>query len=258
MTEVGNRPWICVSPRLPIIHGEKTVIRILDKGSTQFELAKLGFSERARRFSSEALEQAQRHHPGHRARPAAGNPRRFIPALTILNSPDTQYCHAGRPGRNISSPRINQVQVNTKVGLTFAKGLRSILRQDPDVIMVGEIRDLETAEIAIQAALTGHLVLSTLHTNDAPSAITRLRYMRVEPFLISASRPADHRAAPGSRALPGLQRTVRAARRPSCEKLVKAAADFHAGAQTYSSRKAATTATRPASKAAKGSTKFST
>ncbi len=79
------------------------------------------------------------------------------------------------------------MQVNTKVGLTFAKGLRSILRQDPDVIMVGEIRDLETAEIAIQAALTGHLVLSTLHTNDAPSAITRLRYMRVEPFLISAS-----------------------------------------------------------------------
>src|SRR5262249_6451848 len=84
-------------------------------------------------------------------------------------------------------PRVNQVQVNTKVGLTFAKGLRSILRQDPDVIMVGEIRDLETAEIAIQAALTGHLVISTLHTNDAASAITRLRYMRVEPFLISAS-----------------------------------------------------------------------
>ncbi len=83
--------------------------------------------------------------------------------------------------------RVNQVQVNTKVGLTFAKGLRSILRQDPDVIMVGEIRDLETAEIAIQAALTGHLVLSTLHTNDAPSAITRLRYMKIEPFLISAS-----------------------------------------------------------------------
>src|SRR5205085_11590776 len=80
-----------------------------------------------------------------------------------------------------------QIQVNVKAGLTFAKGLRSMLRQDPDVIMVGEIRDLETAEIAIQAALTGHLVLSTLHTNDAPSAITRLRYMRVEPFLISAS-----------------------------------------------------------------------
>jgi type II secretory ATPase GspE/PulE/Tfp pilus assembly ATPase PilB-like protein len=84
-------------------------------------------------------------------------------------------------------PRINQVQVNPKAGLTFANGLRSILRQDPDIVMVGEIRDRETAEIAIQAALTGHLVLSTLHTNDSAGAITRLTDMGVEPFLISSS-----------------------------------------------------------------------
>ncbi|RKY29793.1 MAG: type II secretion system protein GspE, partial [Candidatus Omnitrophota bacterium] len=84
-------------------------------------------------------------------------------------------------------PRIRQVQVNVKAGLTFASALRSFLRQDPDVIMVGEIRDLETAEIAVQAALTGHLVLSTLHTNDSPSAFTRLIDMGVEPFLVSSS-----------------------------------------------------------------------
>jgi type II secretory ATPase GspE/PulE/Tfp pilus assembly ATPase PilB-like protein len=116
----------------------------------------------------------------------SGKSTTLYTGLTMLNSPDTNIVTLEDPVE-YQIPRVNQVQVNTKVGLTFAKGLRSILRQDPDVIMVGEIRDLETAEIAIQAALTGHLVLSTLHTNDAPSAITRLRYMRVEPFLISAS-----------------------------------------------------------------------
>ena len=117
----------------------------------------------------------------------SGKSTTLYTGLTILtDAPDTNIVTLEDPVE-YQLARVNQVQVNTKVGLTFAKGLRSILRQDPDVIMVGEIRDLETAEIAIQAALTGHLVLSTLHTNDAPSAITRLRYMRVEPFLISAS-----------------------------------------------------------------------
>lgn len=185
MTEVAGRHIDLRISTLPIIHGEKTVIRILDKGSTQFELAKLGFNERADSMFREALD-----------RPngiilvtgptGSGKSTTLYTGLTILNSPERNIVTLEDPVE-YQLPRVNQVQVNTKVGLTFAKGLRSILRQDPDVIMVGEIRDLETAEIAIQAALTGHLVLSTLHTNDAPSAITRLRYMKVEPFLISAS-----------------------------------------------------------------------
>ena len=95
---------------------------------------------------------------------------------------------------------IGQTQVNTKVEMTFARGLRAILRQDPDVVMVGEIRDLETAQIAVQASLTGHLVLSTLHTNTAVGAVTRLRDMGIEPFLLSSSLIGVRRAAPGARA----------------------------------------------------------
>jgi type IV pilus assembly protein PilB len=185
MTEVGGRPVDLRISTLPIVHGEKTVIRILDKGAVQFELTKLGFNERASKMFNEALEK-----PNGiilvTGPTGSGKSTTLYTGLTILNSPDTNIVTMEDPVE-IQIPRINQVQVNAKVGLTFAKGLRSILRQDPDIIMVGEIRDLETAEIAIQAALTGHLVLSTLHTNDAPSSITRLRYMRVEPFLISAS-----------------------------------------------------------------------
>ncbi len=185
MTEVSGRPVDLRISTLPIVHGEKTVIRILDKAAITFELTKLGFPARANEMFNECLN-----------RPngiilvtgptGSGKSTTLYTGLTILNSPDTNIVTMEDPVE-IQLARVNQVQVNTKVGLTFAKGLRSILRQDPDVIMLGEIRDQETAEIAIQAALTGHLVLSTLHTNDAPSAITRLRYMRVEPFLISAS-----------------------------------------------------------------------
>ena len=103
-------------------------------------------------------------------------------------------------------PGIGQTQVNAKIDLTFAKALRAILRQDPDVIMIGEIRDLETAQIAIQASLTGHLVLATLHTNDAASAVTRLIDMGVEPFLLSSSLLGVLGAAPGAQALPTCQR----------------------------------------------------
>jgi len=185
MTEVSGRPVDLRISTLPIIHGEKTVIRILDKGSSTFELGKLGFNEKAIAMFTECLDK-----PNGiilvTGPTGSGKSTTLYTGLTILNAPDTNIVTLEDPVE-YQLPRVNQVQVNTKVGLTFAKGLRSILRQDPDVIMVGEIRDLETAEIAIQAALTGHLVLSTLHTNDAPSAITRLRYMRVEPFLISAS-----------------------------------------------------------------------
>ncbi len=185
MTEAGGRSVDLRISTLPIVHGEKTVIRILDKGSIQFELTKLGFGDYSTRLFKDALEKTS----GIilvTGPTGSGKSTTLYTGLTILNTPDTNIVTMEDPVE-IQIPRVNQVQVNAKVGLTFAKGLRSILRQDPDIIMVGEIRDLETAEIAIQAALTGHLVLSTLHTNDAPSAITRLRYMRVEPFLISAS-----------------------------------------------------------------------
>jgi type IV pilus assembly protein PilB len=106
--------------------------------------------------------------------------------LNILNKPACQYQHRRRPAE-INLPGINQVNVNEKAGLTFAFALRAFLRQDPDVIMVGEIRDLETAEISVKAAQTGHLVLSTLHTNDAPSTLERLKNMGVAPFNIASS-----------------------------------------------------------------------
>ncbi len=185
MTEVSGRPVDLRISTLPIVHGEKTVIRILDKAAVQFDLKKLGFPDRAYQLFTESLQK-----PNGiilvTGPTGSGKSTTLYTGLTILNEPDTNIVTMEDPVE-IQIPRVNQVQVNNKVGLTFAKGLRSILRQDPDVIMLGEIRDQETAEIAIQAALTGHLVLSTLHTNDAPSAITRLRYMRVEPFLISAS-----------------------------------------------------------------------
>ena len=185
MTEVANRPVDLRISTLPIIHGEKCVIRILDKGANKFEFAKLGFSEKAEATIKSAIE-----NPNGiilvTGPTGSGKSTTLYTAPTTLNSPEVNIVTLEDPVE-YQLARVNQVQVNNKVGLTFAKGLRSILRQDPDVIMVGEIRDLETAEISIQAALTGHLVLSTLHTNDAPSAITRLRYMKVEPFLISAS-----------------------------------------------------------------------
>lgn len=185
MTEVASRAVDLRISTLPIIHGEKCVIRILDKGANKFEFAKLGFTEKAEQMVRDSIE-----HPNGiilvTGPTGSGKSTTLYTALTALNSPEVNIVTLEDPVE-YQLARINQVQVNNKVGLTFAKGLRSILRQDPDVIMVGEIRDLETAEISIQAALTGHLVLSTLHTNDAPSAITRLRYMKVEPFLISAS-----------------------------------------------------------------------
>ena len=113
---------------------------------------------------------------------------------------------------------INQVQVNPKRGLTFAGALRSILRQDPDIVMVGEIRDTETIEIAVKAALTGHLVLSTLHTNDAASTITRMVDMGVDPFMVSSSTLLVSRPAPHAPALRALPRADRRARRSACSR----------------------------------------
>ena len=170
---------------LPTQHGEKVVMRILDKGSLKLDFTDMGFEPEARDLFLEAIEK-----PNGiclvTGPTGSGKSTTLYSALNNLNKPDTNLITLEDPVEyNIFG--INQVQCNAKVGLTFASGLRSILRQDPDVIMVGEIRDQETADIAIKCALTGHLVLSTLHTNDAPGAISRLIDMGAEPFMLSAS-----------------------------------------------------------------------
>lgn len=170
---------------LPTILGEKIVMRLLDKKSVILDINKLGFSlENAARY---------RHMYAHSygmilitGPTGSGKTTTLYSTLTELNSPGKNIITVEDPVE-YRLDGINQVQVNHKAGLTFAAGLRSILRQDPNIVMVGEIRDKETADIAIRAALTGHLVLSTLHTNDAPGAISRLVDMGVEPFLVASS-----------------------------------------------------------------------
>jgi type IV pilus assembly protein PilB len=170
---------------LPCIHGEKVVMRLLDKAGLQLDMKKLGFEEVDLAKFKEAIDS-----------PfgmilvtgptGSGKTTTLYSALSELNQIDVNICTAEDPVEyNLEG--INQVQVHEEISLTFAASLRSFLRQDPDIIMVGEIRDLETAEVAVKAALTGHLVLSTLHTNDASSTITRLMNMGVEPFLVTAS-----------------------------------------------------------------------
>jgi len=170
---------------LPLIYGEKVVLRVLEKGSLQLDLSKLGFEEVSLKFFLEALEKPY----GMilvTGPTGSGKTTTLYSALMRLNRPEVNIMTVEDPVE-YSFPGINQVQVKEEIGLTFAATLRSFLRQDPDIIMVGEIRDFETAEIAVKAALTGHLVLSTLHTNDAPSTITRLINMGIEPFLVSSS-----------------------------------------------------------------------
>jgi len=170
---------------LPCIHGEKIVMRILDKSNLQLDLTKLGFEPKAMADFEEAIKKPY----GMvlvTGPTGSGKTTTLYSALDQLNKVETNIMTAEDPVEfNIKG--INQVQMKDEIGLNFASALRSFLRQDPDIIMVGEIRDFETAEIGVKAALTGHLVLSTLHTNDAPSTINRLLNMGVEPFLVSSS-----------------------------------------------------------------------
>jgi type IV pilus assembly protein PilB len=170
---------------LPTIWGEKVVMRILDQSNLNLDMSKMGFSPKSLQDFQESLNS-----------PfgmilvtgptGSGKSTTLYSALSSINTPDTNIMTAEDPVEyNLEG--INQVAVNGDIGLTFAAALKSFLRQDPDIIMVGEIRDLETAQIATKAALTGHLVLSTLHTNDAPSTITRMADMGIEPFLIATS-----------------------------------------------------------------------
>lgn len=170
---------------LPTIFGEKIVMRILDQSNLNLDMTQLGFEEKALNDFQKAIRS-----------PfgmvlvtgptGSGKTTTLYSALSTLNSVDVNIMTAEDPVEyNLQG--INQVHVKEDIGLTFSAALKSFLRQDPDIVMIGEIRDFETAEISVKAALTGHLVLSTLHTNDAPSTISRLLNMGIEPFLISAS-----------------------------------------------------------------------
>jgi len=170
---------------LPTVFGEKAVMRILDKSSVMIGLNKLGFYPETLAQLESVIVQPNGMILS-TGPTGSGKTTTQYSILNKINSVEKNIITIEDPVE-YQLPGISQVQVNRKAGLTFAAGLRSFLRQDPDIIMVGEIRDLETAETAIEASLTGHLVLSTLHTNDAPSAVTRLVDMGVEPFLISAS-----------------------------------------------------------------------
>lgn len=169
----------------PTLFGEKIVARILDPSSAMLGIEALGYETAQQKLYLDAL--AQPHGMILVTGPTgSGKTVSLYTGLNILNKEDTNISTAEDPAE-INLPGVNQVNVNPKVGLTFASALRAFLRQDPDVIMVGEIRDLETAEIAIKAAQTGHLVMSTLHTNDAPKTLTRLIDMGVKPYAIATS-----------------------------------------------------------------------
>jgi type IV pilus assembly protein PilB len=170
---------------LPTLHGEKIVMRLLDKENLRLDMTKLGFEQESLDKFTKAI-----------FKPygmvlvtgptGSGKTNTLYSSISQLNKPDTNIVTAEDPVE-FQLPGINQVQMKEQIGLNFAAALRSFLRQDPNIILVGEIRDFETAEIAIKAALTGHLVLSTLHTNDAPSTISRLMNMGIEPFLVATS-----------------------------------------------------------------------
>jgi len=170
---------------LPTLFGEKVVLRLLDKGNLQLDMTKLGFEQKQldeflfgiRKPYGMALVTGPT---------GSGKTTTLYSAMSDLNKIDKNISTAEDPVE-FNLPGINQVQMHEDIGLNFAAALRSFLRQDPNIIMVGEIRDFETAEIAIKASLTGHFVMSTLHTNDAPSTVTRLLNMGIEPFLITAS-----------------------------------------------------------------------
>src|SRR6188472_2562840 len=170
---------------LPTLFGEKIVMRLLDKDNLMLDMTKLGFEQE----SLTKFEMAIMKPWGMvlvTGPTGSGKTNTLYSSMAKVNTPETNIMTAEDPVE-FNLPGINQVQVRENIGLNFAAALRSFLRQDPNIILVGEIRDFETAEIAVKAALTGHLVLSTLHTNDAPSTINRLMNMGIEPFLVSSS-----------------------------------------------------------------------
>ncbi|MFW5933626.1 MAG: GspE/PulE family protein, partial [Actinomycetota bacterium] len=183
LTTAGKSIDLRVST-LPTVYGEKVVMRILDKTSVLLSLDDLGFLE----HNLARFEESFRKPYGMilvTGPTGSGKSTTLYATLNVLNQPGVNIVTTEDPVE-YRLPGISQVQVKPKIGLTFASALRSILRQDPDIVLVGEMRDRETAQIGVEAALTGHLVLSTLHTNNAPSAVTRLTEMGIEPFLVGS------------------------------------------------------------------------
>ncbi len=184
-TIINGKPVDMRVSILPTVHGEKTVIRILAKNDANLNRKYLGISE----HNNEMIDRIVKVPQGVcliSGPTGSGKTTTLYTLLSEKNTPETNIVTVEDPVE-IQIPGINQVQVNAKAGMTFASGLRSILRQDPDIILVGEIRDGETAEIAMRAAITGHLVFSTIHTNDAVSSINRLIDMGIEPFMVSTA-----------------------------------------------------------------------
>ncbi len=182
---IDGRPIDIRVVTLPSVHGESAVMRLLDRSNALIELVRLGLDDEARA----RLETGIHHAHGSvlvTGPTGSGKSTTLYAALHTLNTPDKNIITIEDPVE-YQLAGITQVHVNVRSGLTFASGLRSMMRADPDIIMVGEIRDRETAQISVEAALTGHLVLSTLHTNNAPGAITRLIEMGIEPFLVASS-----------------------------------------------------------------------
>ena len=183
--KLGDK-WVDIRvSTLPSSHGEKAVLRLLDKAETQLGLEQLGMNP----ATLKNFESSLRNPNGIilvTGPTGSGKTTTLYAGLSILNDQTRNILTVEDPVE-YAIEGVTQTQVNTKVGMTFAKGLRAILRQDPDIIMVGEIRDLETAEIAIQASLTGHLVLSTIHTNDSVAAVTRMVDMGIESYLLAST-----------------------------------------------------------------------
>ena len=182
---IGGRPIDYRVSSLPTLFGEKIVLRLLDQSNLQLDMTKLGFEHKQIEIFKKGI-----YNPYGMVLvtgpTGSGKTTTLYSALAELNTEDTNISTAEDPCE-FNLEGINQVNVKKEVGLTFASALKAFLRQDPDIIMVGEIRDLEVGEIAVEAALTGHMVLSTLHTNDAPSTVTRLINMGIEPFLVVAA-----------------------------------------------------------------------
>ncbi len=213
--KIAGRDYDVRLSTVPVAHGERVVMRLLPRTAEQLDLERLGFSPEQQRVIERLI-----------TRPngivlvtgptGSGKTTTLYAALSRINTLDRNIITIEDPVE-IQLEGVGQIEVNPRIGLTFASGLRSVLRQDPNVVLVGEIRDLETAEIAIQASLTGHLVFSTLHTNDAPSAITRLVDMGVERFLVASSLVA----VLAQRLVRVLCLTCREAYRPSEQELVE-------------------------------------
>ena len=204
---VAGKPVDVRVSTIPTGHGERVVLRLLDKQAGRLDLTRLGMDDATLAHMDRLI--LEPHGIVLVTGPTgSGKTTTLYAALSRLDATALNIMTVEDP-IEYDLDGISQTQVNTRIEMSFARALRTILRQDPDVVMIGEIRDLETAQIAVQASLTGHLVFATLHTNDAVSAVTRLVDMGVEPFLLASSLIGVVRAAPGAPAVPGMPQALR-------------------------------------------------